>query len=56
MPDETTVDRIARALYAARRPSYVPEWADAPAGHALQEACRRDARIALEVIREGEQR
>lgn len=54
MPDETTAERVAAALYAARRPSYVPLWADAPAGHAMKETCLRDAQIALDVIKERE--
>lgn len=44
------VDRVARALYDARRPHYVPPWPDVDDGHAMKQGCLQDARIALAAI------
>ena len=47
-------ERIARQLYDARREFYVPAWDDTRDDHAMKQTCLEDARIAVEVVGEGE--
>lgn len=56
MPEPADLtDRIARRLYDARRPHYVPPWNDVSDSHAMKVSCLDDARIAVEVMKEGGQ-
>lgn len=52
MSDDELIELAAAALYAARRPSYVPVWSAVDPGHAMKQGALNDARIALKVFRE----